>query len=152
MSKTAIVVRNAVITLGPTTGGVSCECQITQASVNSTPNMITIPATGCEGQTQQPGKSSYDVQLQGLQDWDQLSSISQFLWDNAGTLVPFSIALDTAADMPVATGECWIVEGAYGGDFAAPLTFHVTLPCDTKPDSATAAAMQSSRQPATSAA
>ena len=139
MSKYALLVTDAVITFG-TAGTDTYECQVTSAAVTSTPNLITVPATGCEGSSQMPAPSTYAVALTFLQDWGQPGSLSQLLWDGEGTETEFSIALASAPTIPVATGTVRLVAGQYGGDFSQPLTATVTLPCGAKPDIAPAGA------------
>ena len=133
MSKYALLVTDAVIKFGPTATAVAYECQVTSAAVTSTPNLITVPATGCEGSSQIPATSTYAVALTFLQDWGQIESLSQYLWDNEGMEADFSIALASDPLVPVATGVIRVVAGSYGGDFAAPLSASVTLPCQGKP-------------------
>jgi hypothetical protein len=133
MSKYAMLVEDAVITFGDVASPVSVECQVTSAAITSTPNLITVPATGCEGSSQMPAASTYALALTFLQDWGQTDSLSQLLWDGEGDLSEFSIALATDPLVPVATGSVRLVAGSYGGDFSQPLSSTVTLPCQGKP-------------------
>lgn len=154
MPKHAFLVTNAVIKFGADIAtAISYECQVTTAQITSTPNLVTIPATGCEGQTQLPASSSFALTLGWLQDWGQTDSLSQFLWDNDTEEVQFSIALDTDPLFPVATGTVRVVAGSYGGDFAQPQASTATLPCQGKPVIGPAAASAlAARQPAASSA
>lgn len=133
MSKYALLVTDAVIKFGPTATAVEFQCQVTSAAVTVTPNLITVPATGCEGQTQQPAASTYALALSFLQDWGQTDSLSQYLWDNDTMQADFSVALASDPLVPVASGTVRVVAGQYGGDFANPLNATVTLPCQAKP-------------------
>jgi hypothetical protein len=125
---------------------------VTTAGITASPNLVTIPATGCEGQTQQPAASSYALALAWLQDWGQAESLSQFLWDNDTEETQFSIALDSDPTFPVASGTVRVVAGSYGGDFAQPLTSSVTLPCQGKPTIAPGTMAAAAGQRATAAA
>jgi len=152
MAKYALLVTNAIVKLGPVATAKTYECQVTSAAITVTPNLVTIPATGCEGQTQQPAASTYALALTWLQDWGQTDSLSQYLWDNAGQEVEFEIALDQTTGFPVASGLVRAVEGQYGGDFANPLSATVTLPCSDKPTLTPGAALATGDTRASAAA
>lgn len=132
MPKYALLVTDALVEFGPPATAKAFECQVTSAAITSTPNLITVPATGCEGPTEIPQKSSFALALSALQDWGQTDSLSQYLWDNDTLESEFSIAL-AGAPFPVATGTVRVVAGQYGGDFAAAQNFTVTMPCQGKP-------------------
>jgi hypothetical protein len=142
-------VTDAIVTFGDPTA-VNYECQVTQAAVTSTPNLITVPATGCQGSSQMPAASTYALQLTYLQDWGETGSLAQFLWDGEGTESTFSVTLSSAPLYPVATGVVRLVAGQYGGDFSQPLTATVTLPCQDKPTIVAGAA--AARAPAAASA
>jgi hypothetical protein len=130
--KTAIIVTNAVVKFGPTASAVAYECQVTSAAINATPNLITVPATGCAPETQQPAATSWALALTYLQDWGNAASLSQYLFDNDTMEAEFEIHI--ASDpVPMATGVVRVVAGSYGGDFSQPLTSTVTMPCQEKP-------------------
>lgn len=153
MPKSAFLVHDAVIKFGADIAtAISYECQVTTAQITSAPNLVTIPATGCEGQTQLPAASTYSLTLGWLQDWGQTDSLSQFLWDNETEEIEFSIALDTDPLFPVATGTVRAVAGSYGGDFAQPMAATATLPCQGKPTIGPAAARNLAERQASASA
>jgi hypothetical protein len=109
------------------------ECQVTSAAITMTQNTVNVPATGCQGPSTRQLTPTFALALAGLQDWGQVDSLSQFLWDNMLDDADFSLTLGDAPT-PVATGTCQLVPGDFGGDFATPLTFTVTMGITGKPD------------------
>jgi hypothetical protein len=112
------------------------SCQVTTAALNSTPNSTnkTTPATWCEPEATEsvPGITSYEVAATFLQDPDLAAGISEFLYEHDAELVYFFMGF-AGDDPPKATGRCYAVAGALGGDPRTPLTMQVTLPCRGKP-------------------
>lgn len=135
MSATVIVVSDATVQFGPAVGGVDYRCQVTSAAITANPNLQTVPATGCQPETQVPAATGFQLVLTWLQDWNAADSLSQYLFDHDTEEVEFLVSLDAgdAAAMPVASGTVRLVAGAYGGDFGTPLTATQTLPIQGKP-------------------
>jgi hypothetical protein len=136
MPATVIVVQDATVQFGDVASGVNYACQVTSAAIQANPNLLTVPATGCQGETQVPAATGFDLVLTWLQDWGQAApaSLSQYLFDNDTLEVEFLVSLDTdEVTMPVASGTVRLVAGAYGGDFGTPLTATATLPVQGKP-------------------
>src|SRR5882672_11710682 len=115
MPKYALLVKDALVKFTKGAGAAeSFECQVTSAAIVAKPKLVTIPATGCEGETQQPAVTSYDLDLAFLQDWGQDPSLSQFLWDNDTEEAEFEISLGPDP-IPLASGTVRCVAGSYGG-------------------------------------
>lgn len=138
---TVIVITNAHLMLGDTaadvvpgtgTGG-AFECQVTSAAINATPNLQTVPATFCAGESQAPGASGWELALTWLQDWTVADGLSFYAFANDTLSKFFSLTLDDST-APVCTGEVYIVAGSYGGDAATPLVATQTWPLLAKPD------------------
>ena len=135
MPATVIVVTDATVRFGDVATGVDYKCQATNAEVQATANLQTVPATGCQPETQVPAASSYVLHLEYLQDWNATDSLSQYLFDNETDEVDFSVSLDATdtTAMPVASGTVRLVAGSYGGAFGTPLIATVDLPVQGKP-------------------
>ena len=149
MSATVIVVIDATVRFGDVAAGVDYKCQVTKAELVATPNLQTVPATGCQPETQVPAATGFTLDLEYLQDWGAADSLGQYLFDNDTLEVDFSVSLDTDnVTMPVASGTVRLVPGSYGGQFGTPLLATVTLPVQGKPVIGPAAAVLSERAPA----
>lgn len=141
MARTAIVINNPIFKLASTQAGLSSgtayECQLTSAAITPQPVTNTIPATGCAPATQSPGKTGWQLDLAWLQDWTaSQGGLSGYAFTNDTLPKWFSLALDSVgAPSVVATGQVYVVAGAYGGTFgdgsAAPAT--ATWPMLDKP-------------------
>jgi hypothetical protein len=113
-------------------------CQVISAAINSRPNLQTVPATMCAPQSQQPAATGWELALTWLQDWGATpESMSEYMLTNDATLQWFEIAPTdvgvTGLTVPTATGQCWIVAGAYMGAAGTPLTATATCPLTDKP-------------------
>jgi hypothetical protein len=150
MPATVIVVTDATVRFGDVTTGVDYKCQTTNAELQATANLQTVPATGCQPETQVPAASSYVLHLEALQDWNVATdSLSQYLFDNETTEAEFSLSLDTAdVAMPIASGTVRLVAGSYGGAFGTPLLLTVDLPVQGKPVIGPASVVLADREPA----
>lgn len=144
MAKKVLTITNALVRLheGDTeppnwnTLPASFACQVTEASITSTPVTVTVPATFCEGETETVGKSRWTVNLSGLQDWTDANGLSQFLFDEETKpgWVQISMPTNTAGDsVAVATAKVRFVAGDFGGPANDPLLFSVSMPCQAKP-------------------
>lgn len=136
-----INIKNASVRFADTEAGLASApdftCQVTSAAVTAAPNLATVPATFCAGQSQAPGATSWSLVVTWLQDWsaDPAVSMSRYMYENDAELRWFSIEpVDVGlADVPGATGQCWIVAGAYLGDAGANLVATATCPLPAKP-------------------
>jgi hypothetical protein len=144
---TVIVVTDATVQFGDVATGVDYTCQATKAELVATPNLQTVPATGCQPETQVPAATGFTLDLEWLQDWSAATeSLSQYLFDNDTLEVDFSVSLDNGdIAMPVASGTVRLVPGSYGGQFGTPLLATVTLPAQGKPVIGPAATILSER-------
>lgn len=111
------------------------QCQVNSAAINANANLQTVPATFCAGESQVPAASGYELALTYLQDWTVAAGagISFYLWDNDAAAKYFSLSLAGTTGPPLATGQCRIVAGTYGGDAGTPLQADVVLPIQGKP-------------------
>ncbi len=140
MSRNVIVLNNPIVTFADDQAGLTTgeayECQLTSAVLTPTPVYNTIPATGCAGASQSPGRTGWGLVVAWLQDWGSDPSLSWYAFENDTELKWYSVTLDSIG-MPdqVATGQLYVSAGAYGGTFgdgsAAVAT--ATWPCTDKP-------------------
>ena len=140
MALTLIPINAPIFKLADTEAGLAAgdayECQLTSAEIASTPNMKDVPATGCAGASQVPGLSSWALNLAWLQDWTApAGGLSGYAYENEAKSKWFSLTLDKDVPEVVATGQCWVVSGSYGGPIGGdPAPATATWPCLTKPD------------------
>jgi hypothetical protein len=149
MPAKVIVVTDATVRFGDVATGTDYKCQTTNAELQATANLQTVPATGCQPETQVPAASSYVLHLEALQDWGATpDSLSQYLFDSETTEVDFSVSLDASdVAMPMASGKVRLVAGSYGGAFGTPLLLTVDLPVQGKPTIGPAATVLADREP-----
>jgi hypothetical protein len=107
-------------------------CQVVEARITATPNTTDVPATFCEPASKINVPSSFDLELQGLQDWGEAASFSQFLFDNDAEQMAFALYIDDTTD-PEATGIVSIAAGDFGGVAGEVLVLKLTLPILGKP-------------------
>lgn len=136
MASTVIVITNASFKLADDAASITTapdfQCQVNSAAINANPNLQTVPATMCGGESQVPAATGYELELTFLQDWTLSAGLSFYLFENDTEEKHFSLSLndDTA---PIATGTLRCVAGAFGGDAGSPLQATVTLPIQGKP-------------------
>ena len=120
------------------TTGQAVECQTTSAVVTAQPNYQTIPSTGCNGATQSPGLSGWQLALAWLQDWNAAApgGLSWFAFDNDGQEVWFELTPDKSDAATKLTGQAFCAAGDYGGTFGdgSAGTATATWPLLAKPD------------------
>lgn len=139
MPATVITIVNAHLKLADTeaglTTGVDYQCQVIEASINATPNLVTVPATYCQAESQSAAATGYELALTWLQDWTAPGGgLSGYAYTNDTEEKWFSLSLedpDTAP--PVAKGPVRVVAGAFGGAAGTPLQTSATWPCSSKP-------------------
>jgi hypothetical protein len=137
MAQTVIVITNATVKFAATEATLDAapdyQCQVVSASINANPNLQTVPATFCSGETQVPGATGYELALNWLQDWTAPGGgLSYFAYQNDAKEMFFSLTLDEA-DEPIAKGTLRVVSGAFGGDAGTPLQATATWPILGKP-------------------
>lgn len=135
---TVITITDGVLLLADTEAGLATgigyECQVTEASINATPNLQTVPATFCAPESQVPAATGFELAVTWLQDWSAPGGgLSNFAFIHDTEEKWFSLALDADLDTVLATGQVRLVAGAYGGAAGTPLTATATWPLATKP-------------------
>jgi hypothetical protein len=140
MARETLILNNPTVVLADTAAGLDAgdafECQINSLSITPQPVYNTIPATGCAGASQSPGRTGYQLDVVYLQDWGAADSLSQYAFDNDGLMSWYRFTADTVQFPNLqAEGQCYLAAGAYGGTFgdgsAAQSTS--TWPCLDKP-------------------
>jgi hypothetical protein len=134
---TVIVITDGTLTLADTevdlATGVGFECQVTEAAINATPNLQTVPATFCEPESQSPAATGYELAITWLQDWTAPGGgLSNYAFINDTETKWFSLTLEGAV-APIATGQVRLVAGSFGGAAGTPLTSTATWPLASKP-------------------
>lgn len=99
--------------------GIAVECQVTSARVQAQPQYQTIPATGCAGASQSPGRTGWQLVLNWLQDWrkGEAASLSWFAFENDGRDVWFELVPDSADATTSIEGHAFATSGDFGGTF-----------------------------------
>ena len=142
MSRTAIILNHPEVTFADTQAGLATsatfECQLISAVITPAPVYNTIPATGCAGATQSPGRTGFSLDLTWLTDWGATDSLSQFAWDNDGKAVWFRFTDDGSAAAGAAStaeGQAYVAAGGFGGTFGDGSAAQTTAswPCVDKP-------------------
>lgn len=141
MARTVITLNRPILKLADDEAsmatGDAYECQLTSATITANANFQAIPATGCAPAAQSPGASSWQLDLAWLQDWTApAGGLSGYAYTNDTLPKFFSFTLDTGDPTVVATGEVYVVAGAYGGVFGdgTPASATATWPALDKPD------------------
>jgi hypothetical protein len=134
---TVIVITNGTLTLADTEAGldlgVAFECQVSEAAINATPNLQTVPATFCEPESQSPAATGYELAITWLQDWTVPGGgLSNYAFVNDAQTKWFALTLDDQLT-PIATGQVRLVAGSFGGAAGTPLTATATWPLASKP-------------------
>jgi hypothetical protein len=135
---TVITITDGVLKLADTEAGLTTgeayECQVTEASINASPNLQTVPATWCAPESQSPAATGFELAITWLQDWTAPGGgLSMYAFTNDTQTKWFSMQLDADVATTVATGETRLVAGSYGGPAGTPLTATATWPLAGKP-------------------
>lgn len=113
------------------------SCQVTRAEITATSNTTTttVPATFCQpaSEASVPVASTFQLNLDALQDWTVINGLSAFLFQNDATEVAFALYLQGATE-PSATGVVIAQAGGFGGTPGEPLVSSVTLNIQGYPD------------------
>jgi hypothetical protein len=113
------------------------SCQVTKAEITSQSNTTTtsVPATFCQpaSEVSVPVASTFQLNLDFLQDWTQAAGLSAFLFKHDAERKAFALYLEGNVN-PVATGEIIVQAGGFGGTPGQPLTSTVTLNINGYPD------------------
>lgn len=135
---TVITITNGVVTFADDEAGLATgegfECQVTEASINATPNLQTVPATWCAPESQAPAATGFELAITWLQDWTaEGGGLSMYAFTNDTLTKWFSLKLDATDTTTVAEGQVRVVAGSYGGAAGTPLTATATWPLAAKP-------------------
>ncbi len=134
---TVIIITNGVLTLADTeaeldTNSSDFQCQVTEAAINATPNLQTVPATFCAPESQSPAATGFELAITWLQDWTAPGGgLSNYAFENDTTTKWFSLKMDTGET--AAKGQTRVVAGSFGGPAGTPLTASTTWPLAAKP-------------------
>lgn len=134
MSREAIVISDATLTLGATGSEVDFSCQVNSAALVPSGNTVDVPATFCVTTSQTASGSSWVLQATILQDWGAVDSVSQYLFDHDAERMAFhmdGIAV-TGATVEV-DGELTVLAAQHGGEAGVVLTADVAMPILGKP-------------------
>lgn len=91
-------------------------CQITNMSIEPEQNTSDRPGTYCAPPTSVPGRSSWAMSFDFLQDWGADPSLSQFTYDHDGELCDFEFVPTGASSVPPCTGQVYVTATAFGGE------------------------------------
>ena len=140
MPRVAMILNNPKLMVATTqaglTSGTAVECQVTSARLTEVPKYVTLPATGCAGESQSPGLPGYQLDLAWLDDWGVATGLSKFAWDNSAKPVWWELTPDSVgAPTQKVTGNSYCAAGGIGGEFGTgnPATSTATWPCIAKP-------------------
>lgn len=108
-------------TQGALTTGKAFECQVTSAVIKAQPKTSTIPATGCAGESQAPGATGWQLEIDWLQDWTAGAalSLSSYAMTNDGVAKWVEFVPDKLVPTTKFQFQCYIVAGDIGGTFGA---------------------------------
>lgn len=138
MSRTVIQLNGATLKLADTSVALATaqdvySCQVTSAAINANSNSQTVPATFCEGESDMPAPTGFELALSWLQDWtDSAGGLSGYAFENDTLPKWFELSLDGGATV-VASGQAYVVAGAFGGDAGTPLVTDAVWPLLAKP-------------------
>lgn len=142
MARNVLIIKNAAVKFGalpvapaPIDPATLTDygCQVTKAAITATPNTTDIPATFCSPASKQNVPSSFELALEGLQDWTVAAGLSTYLFEHDAEQAAFALYLDGETD-PSATGIVSVAAGDFGGTAGEPLTMTLTMPIDGYPD------------------
>ena len=123
---------SGVIEFGPTATATDASCQATNVILRPVTNSTSRAGTYCAPPANVPGRSSWELQFDYLQDWGAVGSVSQFLADNDGQLVEFTFH-PTDPTVPTASGMVYALAGSYGGAPGEAWVHSGVLPVDGVP-------------------
>jgi hypothetical protein len=133
MPQTLLNLENPVITIADTeaelvTAGVTIECQMSAATLTSTPNLTEVPKTGCYPPTSIVGDPTYALDVAWIQDWTDAAGVSRMAHEFNGDRKWVSFLLDAADTATAVTAEVTVAEGQYGGTFGGLAVATATWP------------------------
>lgn len=108
--------------------GFSIECQMSAATLTSTPNLTDVPKTGCYPPTSIVGDPTYALEVAWIQDWSDTSGLSAMAHAYNGLTKFVSFLLDATDATTVVTAQVTVAEGQYGGTFGGLAVATATWP------------------------
>lgn len=113
--------------------GLAIECQMTAATLTSTPNLTDVPKSGCYPPTQLVGDPTYALDVAWIQDWTDPAGISRMAHAFNGERHFVSFLLDADDAATAVTAEVTVAEGQYGGTFGGLAVATATWPISGTP-------------------
>ena len=140
MPATVMTIIAGSLSVGPVGGPlVAYDCQVVSAALVPQPRLSTVAATFCQGETQAPGATGWQLDVHVMQDWsDDATSFTWWSIDHDAELCDFELTLDStlvapAGDPVTMHGQAYVVAFQFGGDAGAPLEATQTWPMLGKP-------------------
>jgi hypothetical protein len=130
MATNILIPQNGTLELGPSATATDVSCQVSNASITATPNPKTI-TTLC-GITTAAGITAFVLHVEAAQDWNE-GGLSDFLWQNDGQVVDFTLTPTDATDAPTASGQVYVSPGSFSGASGEIATLTVDLGIVGKP-------------------
>lgn len=115
-------------TLAGLATGVAIECQMSAATLTSSPNLTDVPKTGCYPPTSIVGDPTYALELAWVQDWTDPAGISRMSHAFNGDTKYVSFLLDADDEATSVTAQVTVAEGQYGGTFGGLAVATATWP------------------------
>ncbi len=114
-------------------GATAYSCSVKRAEITNTPNILEDNSL-C-GPVSAVGRTKYQLELEGFQDWFVASSLAKYLFDNEGISATATVTWPSPdeTDEVVAVATVTLVSPGFGGTADELATFAVTLPIDGKP-------------------
>lgn len=112
---------------------VAYTCSVSRAEFTNTPNILESPSL-C-GPLSAVGRTRYNLELEGLQDWFETVSLAAYLFNNEGIEADVEIVWTSPdeTDTVTATATVRLVASGFGGTGDELATFAVTLPVTGAP-------------------
>jgi hypothetical protein len=110
------------------------SCSVTSLRLIPTPKINEV-STLC-GNKASVGQERWNMEIGGLQDYHQATSLSMFLIANSGTIADFNVVWVASEDdtyEATATGEARLVAVEFGGAADEVATWTVSLPVEGTP-------------------
>lgn len=114
-------------------GAQEYSCPVTRAEFTNTPNILE--ANTLCGPASAVGRTKYALELEGLQDWFETSSLAAFLFNNEGEEAEVTVTWESPdeTDSVEAVATVRLVSPGFGGAAEELAVFSVSLPVDGKP-------------------
>jgi hypothetical protein len=129
--------KNGSLTLGGGTGQgaptqITASCQTTAVKLVPDYDVEQGVETLCGDREPDATVERWELQLTAIQDWSDPAGLTEWLFTNAGKVVPYEWK-PTGATGPTYAGTCQVFASEIGGEVGARLTADLTFPCMEKP-------------------